>query len=226
MVDSNGSWLSKNNKLITIIAVILVIVIVLIFIGYQFDWTGFNAYSITVQTNATKGTTLPTNITVTLPSKTLYDWLQLLFIPTILTLGAVWLTTRQNHDREIAEEAHRQTALQGYIDKMSELLLEKVLRHSKQDDEVRNIARLRTVAVFDQIGPLHKRILLRFLQESGLIYKDDTIVSLEFANLEETDLYYANLRRTNLRNFLFKYGLSKQYSFAGCRFDRCSIDGC
>jgi hypothetical protein len=198
MVENIGSWLRENKKLVAIVASILVIVIIVIIIGYQFDWTGFNTYSITAKTNAPKGTTLPTNVMVTLPSKTLYDWLQLLFIPTILTLGAVWLTTRQNHDREIAQEAHRQTALQGYIDKMSELLLEKDLRHSKPDDEVRNIARLRTLAVFDQLGPFHKRILLRFLQESGLIYKDDTIVNLEFADLQETELDYANLVRTNL----------------------------
>lgn len=81
-------WLRENKKLIAIISAILLIAIILILIGYQFDWTGFNSYSITVQTNATKGTTLPTNITVTLPSKTLYDWLQLLIIPLVLANAA------------------------------------------------------------------------------------------------------------------------------------------
>ena len=78
-VESLNSWLRENKKLIAIVAAILVIAIILILVGYQFDWTGFNAYSITVQANATKGTTLPTSVTVTVPSKTLYDWLQLLF---------------------------------------------------------------------------------------------------------------------------------------------------
>jgi hypothetical protein len=86
-VDSNGSWLSKNKKFLAIIAAILVIAIILILIGYQFDWAGFNASSITVKTNATKGTTLPTIITVTLPSKTPYDWLQLLIVPFVIAVS-------------------------------------------------------------------------------------------------------------------------------------------
>ena len=115
-----------------------------------------------------------------------------------MTLGAVWLTRRQNHDREIAEDTHQQAALQDYIDKMSELLLEKHLRQSKKDDEVRNIARLLTLAVLDQINPSRKRILLRFLQESGLINKDDTIVELNSAGLSEADLHNASLKGANL----------------------------
>src|SRR6266581_3118244 len=39
-------------------------------------------------------------------NKTLWDWMQLLIVPALLTLGAVWFASRQNHDREIAREQH------------------------------------------------------------------------------------------------------------------------
>jgi len=186
------SWWQKitKNPVRYLVIVFLVVLIILSILGYTFnwDWTGFGPY---ISPPHSKDSDFQRG-------KTLWDWLQLLFIPAILTLGAVWLTRRQNHDREIAEDTHQQAALQDYIDKMSELLLEKHLRQSKKDDEVRNIARLLTLAVLDQINPSRKRILLRFLQESGLINKDDTIVELNSAGLSEADLHNASLKGANL----------------------------
>ncbi len=185
------SWWQKiKQHLVTIliVAIILVVVIGLIIVGYRFDWTGFNG-------NNKSG-------------KTLWDWLQLLFIPAILTLGAVWFTSRQNHDLEIAADNQREAALQAYLDKMSELLLEKDLRQSQPGDEVRTIANVRTLTVLPQLDPLRKRSVLRFLQEAGLIDRGKTIVNLSSANLRfavlygatlsDTDLSRINLRDTNL----------------------------
>jgi hypothetical protein len=52
----------------------------------------------------------------------------------------VRLSTRNQTEREIAQDNQREAALQEYIDKMSELLLEKDLRKSGMDAEVRTIA--------------------------------------------------------------------------------------
>ena len=56
--------------------------------------------------------------------KTLWDWLQLLAalaIPVVVGFGAVWFTSRQGKvaDAENKDNQH-ETALQSYIDKMSE----------------------------------------------------------------------------------------------------------
>ncbi|HWZ20522.1 MAG TPA: hypothetical protein VNW73_17125 [Ktedonobacteraceae bacterium] len=70
------SWwqqIKQHRASIEVAGIIFVVVIVLILIGYRFDWIGFNVYTITVKSNVTRGTTLPANITVYLPSKTLYD---------------------------------------------------------------------------------------------------------------------------------------------------------
>ncbi len=78
-----GQQIKQHLVTILVVAIILVVVIGLIIVGYRFDWTGFNG-------NNKSG-------------KALWDWLQLLFIPAVLTLGAVWITARQNHDLQFAK---------------------------------------------------------------------------------------------------------------------------
>jgi hypothetical protein len=71
--------------------------------------------------------------------KTLWDWLDLLVVPLALagvaTLGGAWFTRQRAQD----------VALQTYLDKMSELLIDKNL-HKKADryDNTRVTARART----------------------------------------------------------------------------------
>src|SRR5437868_3269382 len=79
---------NKNQRKIiilifTISAVVILLICLIIFliqIGYMFDWTGFNGYTITTISKTIGGTTAPTTTTTTAyqPGKTLYDWLQLI----------------------------------------------------------------------------------------------------------------------------------------------------
>ncbi len=109
----------------------------------------------------------------------------------------------------------RETALQAYIDKMSELLLKENLRESAEDSEVRQIARVRTITILRRLGADRKGSVLQFLHEAGLIgakVKDDyrvrSIISLYKANLcganlgeaflALADLSYTDLRGANL----------------------------
>jgi hypothetical protein len=179
------SWWKKikQHRVTILVAIILVVAIVLIIVGYRFDWTGFNG-------NDTSG-------------KTLWDWLQLLFVPSVLTLGAVWFTARQNHELDIAIDNQQEAALQSYIDKMSELLLKEGLRESGGDSEQRTIALVRTLTVLYKLDPIRKRTVLKFLFESKLIDNNNPIVNLSYADLKEADLngftlHHCNLGLTNL----------------------------
>src|SRR5690242_3953327 len=79
--------------------------------------------------------------------KPLYDWMQLLIIPVVLALIAVWFNRidkkneldiaqqRANDERALAIDNQQEAALQGYLDRMQELLLDKNLRESKPGDE-------------------------------------------------------------------------------------------
>jgi len=186
----------------------------LILLGYlfQWDWTGFNVYTVTIKSIAIRGTTLPTNITVYLPSKTLFDWLQLLFIPVVLAVAGFWFNQiLKDRERESREDNQRETALQSYIDKMSELL-EKQLRKTQPEEEMCIVARARTINVLRQLNPERKGYVIQFLSESHLL--STRIIDLSFSELSEANLYRAILCNTKLysaglfRAMLFKANLS------------------
>jgi uncharacterized protein YjbI with pentapeptide repeats len=136
-----------------------------------------------------------------LRGKTLWDWADLLIVPAVVA-GGVFLLDKSQRDREQAAEGARRereqeveesrreremnaenrrtmdTALQAYLDQMSHLLLEKGLRGSEEDDDVRMLARARTLTVLTQLDPDRKGSVLRFLYEAGLISKSDPIIKL------------------------------------------------
>jgi len=178
------SWwqtIKQHPVAAVLIALFVALSVLVIFGGYQFhwDWTGFNR-----------------------PSKTLWDWLQLLgvlAVPIVVGFGAVWFTTQQS---KVADEENkdnqREIALQTYIDKMSELLLHEKLRDSVEEDEVRKIACVRTLIVVRRLDKERRGNVLLFLNESGLIGKDKQIINLDGAWLYGADLYRATLYRADL----------------------------
>lgn len=144
------SWwqqIKQHRASIEVAGIIFVVVIALIIIGYRFDWTGFN--SGTSQITITNTSETNYTATVTQPSKSLWDWLGLLAvlaIPIVVGIGAAWYTSQQGKvsDRENTDN-QRQTVLQAYIDKMSELLLKEHLGERTEDSTDTNNNRLEPV---------------------------------------------------------------------------------
>jgi uncharacterized protein YjbI with pentapeptide repeats len=205
MVARLRSWWQRIKRLLEVAViifsfVILIVLIIVVIIGYllKWGWTG-------------------------LSQKTLWDWLQLLIIPVVLAAGGYLFTftisrnerkaadQRNQTEREIAQDNQCEAALQAYIDKMSELLLHEKLRESvKEDDEVRNVARVRTLTVLPRLDPIRKASVLQFLHESGLISKRMCIIDLGGADLSGADLWEANLLGVDLSKVnLSKSNLSK-----------------
>jgi hypothetical protein len=154
-------------------------------------------------------------------SKTFWDWLDLLIIPAVLAIGAFLFnraerrseqriaTQRAETDRQIADERSQESALQTYLDRMTELLLrEPSLRNSQEDDEVRTVARARTLTVLSGLNGRRKGALLRFLSESALVQtkagedpsepQKAPIISLSRAALSRAVLIGTNLRGADL----------------------------
>ena len=77
---------------------------------------------------------------------------------------------------------------------MSELLLDKQLRLSEPDSEIRNVARARTLTVLPQLDANRKGNLIKFLSESKLL----EIISLNGADLSNADLIAIRLRNADL----------------------------
>ena len=174
---------------VTIGVLVLVGLIGLIFAGYWFnwDWTGFNEH-------------IGPRVPQYQPTKTLWDWLQLLLIPLVLAVAALLFnraTTRT--EQTIALDKQREDLLQAYLDRMSELLLEKKLATSPSE-EASNVARVRTITLLFQLDARRIGYVFAFLREAGLMsaYSDSSIVSLSQANLNKIDLSQANLSEANL----------------------------
>jgi hypothetical protein len=148
---------------------------------------------------------------------TLWDWLKLLIVPAVIAAGGLWFNAqqqdrqrednRQQHERGLAIENERaqDQALQAYLDHIGELLLgnTKPLRQSKEADEVRTLARARTLTVLSRLDGERKGRVLQFLHESGLIIGEQPILSLSNADLQgavldTAEMSVINLDRTNL----------------------------
>jgi uncharacterized protein YjbI with pentapeptide repeats len=166
---------------------------------YKWAWTGFSDYAYP----KAEGVEF-------YHRKTLWDWLQLLIIPAVLATAALLFNAQSTQTQlEIATDNQREAALQVYIDKMSELLLDGKLLSSAQGSELRSVARTRTLATLRQLDSTRKGQVLQFLYESQLISSTDAIIALEGSNFSEanftgtdltgTDLRGANLRGANLR---------------------------
>jgi uncharacterized protein YjbI with pentapeptide repeats len=137
--------------------------------------------------------------------KTVWDWLQLLIVPLVLGVIGFYFTSSQEyaHQQEFEEQRLQNAALQTYLAGMRELLLDKNLRDSKEDSEVRAVARAQTRSTLGQLSPEGKGIAIQFLYEASLIDKEHPIVSLSHVglrgvNLSQLDLSSADLTDADL----------------------------
>ncbi len=88
---------------------------------------------------------------------TIRDWLTLFIVPLSLVIISLVFTAQQDQrqqqienqraERELAEQRAQDEALQAYLDQMSALLLERDLRESEEDSEIRTLAQARTLTV-------------------------------------------------------------------------------
>jgi uncharacterized protein YjbI with pentapeptide repeats len=113
---------------------------------------------------------------------------------------------RAETDREIADQRRQDDALQAYLDQIGQLLLDKErpLRQSKEDDEVRTLARARTLTVLRRLDSERKSNVLQFLYESDLVTRHHSVLCLNEADLRgvslgsDTNMNSINLRGANL----------------------------
>jgi uncharacterized protein YjbI with pentapeptide repeats len=151
---------------------------------------------------------------------TVRNWLELLIVPLVLVgIGLLFEMQQANRqqameeqqqaleerraeaERELAEQRAQDEALQAYLDQMSGLLLERDLRASEEDSEVRTLARARTLTVLERLDPSRKTAVMQFLVEADLVQRADgrdPIIGLSGADLSDADLINANLSAANL----------------------------
>jgi len=216
-------WRPSRTQILIFVGIVAAVGMLWIFIGgyyFHWAWTGFGSYT----TPKVDGQDFHAR-------KTLWDWMQLLIIPTVLASAALLFNMRNAKTQlALAEESQRESALQRYFDEMSKLLLEKGLRESKKNDEVRKVARARTISVLRTLDGERKGMLLKFLYESQLINKTDPIIDLSYADLEGANLQNARLGNANLSlvalrgAFLFSAELTRS-SLNGASLREANLSG-
>jgi uncharacterized protein YjbI with pentapeptide repeats len=153
--------------------------------------------------------------------KTLWDWLNLLGVPTSLAILAYWLQQLQQKrsetlaegQRKIAADETKEEVLQVYFDRLSVLLVDKnLLEIAAKDNHTQckegegellasamDVIRARTLSILRRFenDPERKTSVINFLIETDIISK----LSL---NLSGADFSGADLRNVNLRNVILR----------------------
>jgi uncharacterized protein YjbI with pentapeptide repeats len=145
---------------------------------------------------------------------------------------------------EIADQRRQDEALQAYLDQMSQLLLDKArplrkaiitVRESEEGEDVRVVARARTLTILTRLDSVRKASVLHFLYESDLIAKGSLVISLSEADLSNADLsgfkltladlYVANLSYANLSYASLGYARLYRVKLVGTDLSHTSLEG-
>jgi uncharacterized protein YjbI with pentapeptide repeats len=172
---------------------------------------------------------------------TVRDWLQLLIVPLALVVIGFLFTAQQDQrqqqiedqraqqaqkienqraeaERELAVQRAQDEALQAYLNQMSNLLLEKDLRNSEEDSEVRTLARARTLTVLGRLDWERNVAVLQFLREAKLVGEKDPVV-----RLDSSDWIGANLQRLNLANVDLSHSYLSDANLSGADLSRADL---
>jgi uncharacterized protein YjbI with pentapeptide repeats len=164
------------------IALVIVMALLLLWAGYTvwLDYSGFE-------------------------KKTAWEWLDLVGISAAIALVG-WIFTRKQRERDVslALEQAQNEALRAYLDQMSDLMIDQQLGRARKDkdsleDQVRQVAQARTIAILMGLDGRHKRRPLKLIYELELINKGDNILDLKNAGLDHADFSECSLRRAHLR---------------------------
>lgn len=110
-------------------------------------------------------------------------------------------------EHEITISHQQEVALQAYFDRMSELLIEKKLR-TTNDEEVRDVARARTVSAMRWLNTERNNLVIQFLREAKLITDENSI-------LNGADMHNMDLRELDLRDIYLQKTYLSQANLEG-----------
>ena len=161
------------------------------------------------------------------PQRTLWDWFGLIAIPlAIVLVGYILNRSDRAHERRLQDQRIKEShdieekrlaesqrieqdrtqdiVVKDYLDQMTELLLTRGLRTSFEGDEVRSVARARTLTALRAVDGERKATIVQFLYEAQLIGHFNgrevvaAVVHLHKADLRGTNLGMFNLSGVNL----------------------------
>jgi uncharacterized protein YjbI with pentapeptide repeats len=200
--------------------------------GYRWDWTGFGP--IFEKPTNTRGLTGLVGVTQYAPSKTLWDWMQLLLVPFAVAGAAGWLNWVQSAreaeredkraNAEAAREARREqdAVLEAYLSQIANLLLHEELgQPTSEGKRAKQVARGQTLTALRRIDGGRKGTVIGFLADSDLI----AVVDLYEADLSGASLNLADLSRANLTRADLSGADLSRADLSGADLTRADLSG-
>jgi len=188
------------KKILSFVLLILFLVVLVLLTSWACwpddspNWTGFGDREIKVGIN---------------PSKTLWDWLDLLLIPLIIAVAGWYFSkTEKKSEKAREKEKNQQSIRENYLKTITSLLLEHNLKESKRGDEIRSVAKAYTTTFLINADNARKGIILQFLFESNLISEKPVIdllgVNLSNSNFDKLKLINIEITGANFKNCNFR----------------------
>jgi hypothetical protein len=204
-INTNFISLLKTILLILPAVIILLLLIERFALGYTAwaDWTGL-------------GELTGPNGAVIRPARTLWDAVQLLVIPVVLSLGVLYFNQQERRtERRLSEDRTEDAVLQNYLDRVSELILNRGLMEEEYSvaSPVHQVAQVRTITALRQIAPHRQNMIFQFLRDTNLCQTMLTDASLLDIDLRSAHLWNISFDRSSLirgrlaRASLFKSSL-------------------
>src|SRR6266700_1128018 len=159
--------------------------------------------------------------------ETLWDWMQLFLVSTVLGAGAYWFNSQQTihqqtlaeqqqkqekelaeqqqkQEKELAEQREQATIFDAYLDRMKELLLDRnLLDKDQRREEVRLVARTQTLTTLRRLKGGYISMLFTFLQDANLnraIIQPTIIVEASIIDFQKANLRQIDLHEAKLCN--------------------------
>ncbi|HZB84537.1 MAG TPA: pentapeptide repeat-containing protein [Rubrobacteraceae bacterium] len=132
--------------------------------------------------------------------------------------------------QELENQRAQSSALQSYFEQMGDLLLDKKLRDSAADSEVRILAEAQTHTVLPTLNSERKASVLIFLYKNDLIRRDEAIINLSRADLKQADLsgaylFGADLSGADLHQAILIGADLRGARLQGANFEEANLSG-
>jgi uncharacterized protein YjbI with pentapeptide repeats len=147
--------------------------------------------------------------------KTLWDWMSLLVAPALIAVVVAAYADRlsSQNSYDLQKNSLEETALQDYLDRMNDLLLNEHLAPGDPGSNVAYIAKALTDAVIPELNTERKHIVVAFLSKTGLIIGHNVFpqsLVIPTIDLIRTDLSSVDLSQLDLTGaFLSEANLSQ-----------------
>jgi uncharacterized protein YjbI with pentapeptide repeats len=125
-------------------------------------------------------------------------------------------------EQAILKDGQQEAALQGYLNRMADLLLKEKLRVT-ENEELKKISRIQTLTVLRGLDGARKGMVLRFLWEAELLARENPVIKLTGADLSDAELSQADLSGADLSGVDLKKAKLSHARLQGANLRRANL---